>query len=181
MSDTRSMTITEALAELRTIDKRIEAKRQFVETYLLRPERMKDPLEKDGGSVEAIRREMQAIGDLSEEKIRIRRAIQAANQATRVVVEGVERTIADWLVWRRDVAQDHRSFLARLARLIETNRSEAIKKGFRLTEQEASAVGEIIVNVSERDLAETTERAEAVMGRLDGQLSLANATIVISW
>src|SRR3954452_7996422 len=98
------ITITEALAELKTIDKRIEKKREFVLAYLLRQEMFKDPLEKDGGSVSAIRREMQAIGDLEERRITLRRAVQQANERNSVVVGKQVRTIADWLVWRREVA-----------------------------------------------------------------------------
>src|SRR5215831_611359 len=99
------ITITEALAELKTIDKRIEKKREFVLSYLLRQEMFKDPLEKDGGSVSAIRREMQSIVDLEERRITIRRAVQQANERNSVMVGKQTRTIADWLVWRREVAR----------------------------------------------------------------------------
>src|SRR5277367_6394116 len=98
------VTITEALAELKTIDKRIQKKREFVLGYLLRQEMFKDPLERDGGSVSAIKREMQSIRDLEERKIGIRRAIQQANERTNVTVGKQTRSIADWLVWKREVA-----------------------------------------------------------------------------
>src|SRR5438105_988378 len=113
------ITITEALAELKTIDKRIEKKREFVLGYLLRQEMFKDPLEKDGGSVSAIRREMQAIHDLEERKISIRRAIQQANERNTVTVAKQTRAIADWLVWRREVAPIQQQFLANIRGKIE--------------------------------------------------------------
>ena len=57
-----------------------------------------------GGSVSAIKRELQAIHDLEERMVRIRRAIQHANQVTNVTIGKQARSIADWLVWRRDVS-----------------------------------------------------------------------------
>src|SRR5947209_5771802 len=109
-----AITITEALAELKTLDKRIAKKREFVLGYLLRQEMFKDPLEKDGGSVSAIKREMQSIHDLEERKILIRRAVQKANEHNTVTVARQTRSIADWLVWRREVAPVHQTFLANI-------------------------------------------------------------------
>lgn len=43
------MLITEALAELKTLNKRVEKKKEYVKAYLYRQEGLKDPLEKDGG------------------------------------------------------------------------------------------------------------------------------------
>jgi hypothetical protein len=60
------ITITEALADVKTIDKRIEKKKYFVQSYLVRQERLKDPLEKDGGATKVIHQERQAIQDLQE-------------------------------------------------------------------------------------------------------------------
>lgn len=41
-----SITITEALAEIKTVAKRIEKKRDFIRAYLSRQEGVRDPLEK---------------------------------------------------------------------------------------------------------------------------------------
>src|SRR4051794_1015289 len=112
------LTITEALAEIKTINKRIQTKHQFVLSYLFRQEGLKDPLEKDGGSVEAIRRETQAISDLRLRLINLRRGIARANEATEVTVGTNTMTISDWLTWRRDVAPETQTFLhAKQARL----------------------------------------------------------------
>jgi hypothetical protein len=174
------ITITEALAELKTIDKRIQKKREFVLAYLLRQEMFKDPLEKDGGSVSAIKREMQSIGDLEERKIAIRRAVQRANEANTVAVAGQTRTIADWLVWRREVAPVQQSFLASIRTKIEQARQEAARKGAGLSASaEAAKPNDVIVNVNEQELARQIEGLEEVLGNLDGQLSLRNATLMI--
>lgn len=174
------ITITEALAELKTIDKRLVKKREFVLTYLLRQEMFKDPLEKDGGSISAIRRELQAIGDLEERRIVIRRAIQQANEANSVSVGKFTRSIADWLVWRREVAPTHAQFLAGIRQKIEQARQEAARKGAALTPAaEVAKPNDVIVNVNEQELARQIEELEETLGKLDGQLSLKNATLFI--
>jgi hypothetical protein len=174
------ITITEALAELRTIDRRIGKKREFVTTYLLRQEMFKDPLEKEGGSVSAIRRELQSIHDLEERKILIRRAIQQANEATMVTVGKQTRSIADWLVWKRDVAPTLQAFLAQLRGKIEQARQEAARKGAGLSgSAESAKPNDVIVNVNEQQLARDIESLEETLGALDGQLSLKNATVLI--
>jgi hypothetical protein len=174
------ITITEALAELKTIDKRIEKKREFVLDYLLRQEVFKDPLEREGGSVSAIKREMQAVGDLEERKITIRRAIQQANEFNTVTVGKRTRSIADWLVWRREVAPAQQKYLAGIRAKIEQARQEATRKGAGLTgSAEAAKPNDVIVNVNEQELARQIEELEEVLGKLDGQLSLKNATLFI--
>src|SRR5262245_51260016 len=157
------ITITEALAELKTIDKRIQKKREFVLGYLLRQEMFKDPLEKDGGSVSAIKREMQSIHDLEERKIAIRRAVQRANEENTVAVAGRARTIADWLVWRREVAPVQQSFLASIRTKIEQARQEAARKGAGLSASaDAAKPNDVIVNVNEQELARQIEALEEV-------------------
>jgi hypothetical protein len=174
------ITITEALAELKTIDKRIAKKREFILGYLLRQEMFKDPLEKDGGSLSAIKRELQAIHDLEERKITIRRAIQQTNERSSVTVARQTRSIADWLVWRRDVAPQQQQFLASVRTRIEQARQEAARKGAGLaTSPDAAKPNDVIVNVNEQELARDIEALEEVLGQLDGQLSLKNATLLI--
>jgi hypothetical protein len=174
------ITITEALAELKTIDKRIAKKREFVLSYLLRQEMFKDPLEKDGGSVSAIKREMQSVHDLEERKIVIRRAVQQANERNTITVGRQTRSIADWLVWRREVAPTQQQFLANIRGKIEQARAEAARKGAGLSNSaDAAKPNDVIVNINEQELAREIEGLEDVLGTLDGQLSLKNATLLI--
>ena len=175
------ITITEALAEIKTIDKRLEKKRQFVLDYLVRQERIKDPLERDGGSVEAITRERQSIAGLEERKVQVRRAVQVANEGTELTVGKMTRAIADWLVWRREVAPDVQRFLQSMSVGIHNVREDAKRKGLAVITSGdiATNPADVIVNVDERALAESIEMLEEVLGGLDGQLSLKNATTYI--
>lgn len=174
-------TITEALAELKTIAKRIEKKRQFVKGYIGRLAMNRDPLEKEGGAVEAVRAERQAINDLHQRTISIRRAIQHANDGTNIAINGHHRSIADWLVWRREVAPSQKSLLEELRQGINNARNQAKSKDAKVVESAGDATGalDVIVHISERELAEQIEEMETVLGTLDGQLSLKNATITI--
>lgn len=176
-----SMTITEALAEIKTVNKRLEAKRNFVLQYLARQEGLKDPLAKSGGSIEAIREARQSIRDLEIRIIRIRRAISRANGSTYLALGEAEMTIADWLVWRREVAVERGAFLRRVQQSVGDLRDQAVKKGWNVVSDsgEPKADTDLIVNIDERELAEEIEFTEQTLGALDGQLSLKNATVMV--
>lgn len=176
------MTITEALAEIKTLLKRIQSKRQFIQDYLFRMENVKDPLEKDGGSVVAITREVQAIHDLEARIVELRRNIQKANEATKVTIEGEERSIADWITWRREVAPAHQNFLHKLRTALNAVREQARRQGSSVygPASQAEKPSDVVVNINEQQLAKDAERLESVLGQLDGQLSLKNATIMVA-
>lgn len=177
-----SITITEALAEIKTIHKRMAKKREFCGQYLARQDGIKDPLEKDGGSFSAIVRERQAIADLEKRIVTLRRGIQTANEATIVTINSVSLTIADWLVWRRDVAPGRKEFLDNLRATLNRVRGEARKQGANMVSAGAQAEKptDFIVNINEQELAAEIEKLEDTLGQLDGQLSLKNATVQIA-
>lgn len=85
------ITITEALAEIKTIGKRIEKKREFIGGFLARQDGVRDPLEKDGGSAKAIAGERQSVNDLEDRIVALRRGIQRANDETSVTINGITR------------------------------------------------------------------------------------------
>jgi hypothetical protein len=172
-------TITEALAELKTIGKRIEKKREFIASYLGRQEKFRDPHEKDGGSAAMITRERQAVRDLEERSIQIRNAIQLANRENTIAVEGRERSIQDWLCWRRDVAPGQQQFLKAVQRQVLNLRQQAQAKGYAVNPTDDAKPDDVIINVNEAEMAGEIEQMETVLGTLDGLLSLKNATITI--
>jgi hypothetical protein len=176
------ITITEALAEIKTVQKRIEKKRESIGGFLARQDGIKDPLEKDGGSFQFIARERQAIGDLETRIVTIRRGIQRANDETQITINGVSRSIADWLVWRRDVAPGQQQFLGKLRASLNSVRDQARKQGVNMVSSGviAEKPNDIVVNISEQELATEIEKLEDTLGQLDGQLSLKNATVAIA-
>lgn len=178
------ITITEALAEIKTIGKRLEKKREFIRQYLVRAEGVRDPLEKDGGATKVILQERQAIGDLEQRIITLRRGIQAANDTTLVTINDITRTIAEWLTWRRDVAPGQKSFLQTVRQGLLNVRENAKKQGAALVAATATTAetkpSDIVVNIDELAIAQELEEIEDTLGQLDGQLSLKNATVAIN-
>lgn len=174
-----AITITEALAEIPTIEKRIEKKREFVLSFLFRVSAARDPHEKDGGSAVLITREMQAIKDLQERAIHIRAAIQKANAINTIAINGTSRTIVDWLTWRREIVAKQQAFLASMVDHLTRVRKEAAQRGVAVSEQDKGVSADVVVNVNELELAKKIEELEIVLGTLDGQLSLKNATITV--
>ena len=179
------MTITEALAEIKTIEKRIGKKRDFIGQHLARDERLRDPFDKDGGSAQMVARELQGVKDLEQRRVTLRLRIQEANQRIQVGVNGETKSLAEWLVWRREVAPPRQQFLRTLAQALDKGRKDAQSKGMTLVGAGAQVqVGQantvnVFVNINERELVEEIERLETILGDLDGQLSLKNATETI--
>jgi hypothetical protein len=171
-------TITEALAEIKTIGKRIEKKREFIGGYLGRQEGAKDPLEKDGGSIKVITEERQSIADLEGRVIALRAGIRGTNEYRKVTIGKFERTIADWLTWRREVAPGQQQFLNKLRSQLSAIREQTKRQGAKFVSvgDTAETSTDVLVNIDERELAKQIEELEEVLGTLDGQLSLVNAT-----
>lgn len=177
------MTVMEGLAELKTIPKRIERKREFMQDYVVRQEMMKDPLAEDGGSAKVIDQERQAIVDLTERMISIRRAIARTNAEFTIAIGGQERSIQDWLVWRREVSPVLSRIQGNLRQAVGSARDQATKKGFNVRKADDESVNgkptDVIVNINEMSLGKEIENMEVILGALDGQLSLRNATLTI--
>jgi len=164
------MKITEGLAELKTVAARIAKKRQFVTSHLMREADRLDPLDRQGGSINVVKQELQGIRDLEERVVAIRSAINRANSSTKVTAGGVTRTIEQWLVWRREVSRGQVEFLGTVKKAIDMarqrdpyNRGSKDEPGF-------------LVNLDEQKLGQDMEQLVSVLGELDGQLSVANAT-----
>lgn len=176
-----ALTITEGLAEIKTIQKRLAKKQEFIKAFLFRQDQMKDPLDKDGGSFQAIKRERQSIADLHTRLISIRTAILKANMETTITVGKQARTIEEWLIWRRDVAPALKQLLGDMHGSLKQMRQQVMQKGLQVVTGGAAATNptDVVVNVNEQELSEEIEDAETVLGTLDGQLSLKNATVLI--
>lgn len=175
------ITITEALAEIKTIDKRLDKKREFIRTYIARPDNIKDPHLKEGGTPALIAAEQQGISDLEERIVSLRKGIQRANDKVEVTIQGKTRTISDWLIWRRDVAPKHQSYLSLISGALSQVRTQAQRNNVALvsSSEEAQKPNDIVVNLSEKKLADDIENMEVILGELDGILSLKNATVMI--
>lgn len=179
-----NITITEALAEIKTIGKRIETKQSQLQGYLFRDARLKDPMEKVGGSEAYIKSELQAISDLNQRVVDLRYAIQNANMTATLELGGKTMTIFRWLVWRREVAPTLKGNLDSMWRALQAARQQAQRSGFGVVAAAAAIQSntepkDLIVNIDEKELAAEREGLEKTLGELDGRLSLLNATTMI--
>ena len=173
-----TMTITEALAEIKTVTARLQKNLEFIRPIMIRDERVRDPYERLGtSSAEEIRKKRQASHDLRERVVKLRSAIAKRNQSQTLEIEGVSRTLADWIVWRREISRDEKLELDQLAQLINQARGKVRQHDASKKDGEGSL--EIVVHIDERELAEARDRMEKTLGILDGQLSLKNATTLI--
>lgn len=175
-----SLTITEALAEIKTIGKRMEAKRAGIMPFVARQDGVRDPMERDGGSAKFITAERQALDDLGKRVIALRRGIQRANDTTAITVGGVSHTISEWLTWRREIAPGVRAFLVQLRNQLNGIRDQAKRQGVAVGAPGTTAQpADFVININETELASQIESIEEILGTLDGQLSLKNATTPI--
>lgn len=177
------MTVTEALAELKTIEKRLEKKRPSVLPFLVRDSRITDPLKR--GSETFVREVRQSVTDLEARYCQIRTAIQNVNLVTRLTLNGEEKTVANWLVWKREVAPKRESFLCSMHAHIKQAKAtiqaghERAARELRFkdpSEAEETAPPNVLVCVDEEELIKDIEAHEKLTGDLDGKLSLLNAT-----
>lgn len=174
------ITITEALAELKLIKAKVEKKKQFIASFIGRQDAVKDPLEKQGGSVAALKAERQSITDLINRFVLIRSKIAEANAKAQLVLGTETKSIADWLVWRRDAAPMIKDVQQSMLHQINSLRNEGRKKGLNVVNAgDEKSPNDIIVNIDEKELSEWQERTIETLGVLDGKLSLHNATITI--
>jgi hypothetical protein len=164
--------ITVALAELKTLDKRIAKKEKFVLDHLTRDEKFTDPLAKEGGSPVVLERALQSLTDMRDQYVGIKLAIAAVNAVTEITVNDVTKTIAEWLIWKREVAPRLEDFYKGMRGQIYGRR----RGGFNIQKTEER---DFIVHISEKDLADWADRLENIVGTLDGQLSLKNAVTMV--
>lgn len=174
------ITITEALSELNLIKKKVQKKRINVLNNVIRAKHVKDTLESEGGSKEFIKREAQGVEDLNNRFIKLKGAIAKANVETLITVNGKTATIHDWLIWKRDIAKEQITFT--------TDVGGGVKKHFDQVQrqpqiykdsEEKTHLVEYEANIDYGEYLKITENLQDTLDKLDGQLSLKNATIVV--
>lgn len=174
------ITITEALAEIKTIAKRLDKKEEFISSYVVRDAKLVDPLDKEGGSRKVVESEAQSFFDLQKRLVSIRSAIQDSNVKTRLKIDNIEMSIAEWIVWKREVAPVKSALLNKMSKEIEKARSRSVRDVRMMYPVETStASNDVAVCVDVTWLKGEIENLEKLLGDLDGKMSLVNATTLI--
>ena len=177
----QQMTITEALSEVTLIQKKIEKKQATVRDNLTVYEHQDDPYEKDGGLTKAMEAEVQSITDLEKRLLQIRRGIAKANMETEVKIGERTMSIFDWLNWRREVAKSSSSFAQTIyTKTKQTLDSNASRPAVYKDENEEQHLAKVKAVLPHTDYLKKAEDIEETLERLDGQLSLKNATVTIT-
>lgn len=176
------MTITEALAEVRLIEKKIEKGKQMVGQHVARFDHVIDPFEEQGGSRMVVTRELQSLHDLGERRVKIREALSEANLKTMLAIGTTTRSITGWLAWKREVAESEQRVMVQLVSQAQQHIERAQSKPtvYKEKDGEEPKLAKLILNVDISDLNAKAMAIEEILGVLDGKLSLLNATTVIN-
>lgn len=178
----KQITITQALAEVRTLKERIAKQAEFVQANAAYASNMVDPHARSGGSHEVIRRARQSISDMQERIILLRTSISLANAQSTITIGGITRTINAWLVWKREVGPDVRRYQADLRRAVDTRRNAVANEVHRINQQRGQGETlkvDLVVAFNEAELNDEIGHFEQVWGELDGELSMVNSRIVL--
>jgi len=182
------LTVTEALAEIRTIKKRLPKLRESVGKFVVQIAQARDPhRDLDGGSAEYVRRERQRISDLERRYLELRLAIQRSNLSTEIGFltssgVGYSSSVAEALLWKNDLVEGQKTFLAGLAKIVEFGRTKAKSGGGRtVAADQADEAGDadVLVHLDEAELLEEIDRVEEILGLIDGKVTLLNSTTTI--
>jgi hypothetical protein len=180
-----TLTITEALAEIKLIPKKIAKKLDFIREHSLTYNNQPDPLKATGGREKHIKEYKQAITDLIRNYEIIRQKIMEANLKESVTILGETKTIYEWLVWKREtyttqlnVAKLYQGVEAEIKRL--ATRPELYKKeGWK--EGDLPTFVTVKPNINIEAYRKEVEKWDDIYNKLDGKLSLKNATITITY
>lgn len=181
----RTLLITEGLQEIKINKALISKKRNTIHTYATRLSTTPDPLEKEGGTAKFLNSELHAIKDLEHNIVKIRLAITRKNLETNLSVKDVTKSISEWIVWRRDISEMQESsaqiLISRVqqARAAHERDTKQLQKQVDMNPNVVIKESTILVLFDEQKLLKETEKTSEILGLLDGQLSVLNATTSI--
>lgn len=173
-------TITEALSELNLLKKKIEKKESVLREAIFNVAHAKDPFESEGGSKDYVGRELQAVSDLRRRFVKIRSSISKANLEHKITLGEETRSIYDWLSWKREISEGEISLYKDLYTRTESqiNRVKQQPQVYKDENNENKMVS-FIFNHDLGTLSKKQESLTETIEKLDGLLSLKNATITI--
>jgi hypothetical protein len=176
----QKITITEGLSEITLIKKKIQDKQTKILGMLFQVSHLPDPFAHDGGSFKVIASEMQSVNDLYRKLVAIRAAISTANLTHVITIMDLTLTIHDWLIWKRELSKNEIDFYDKLCRDVKSH-LDAIARSPQVYKDENQIVQIVktTLNVNYPNCLKHNENRKDILGKLDGQLSLKNATILI--
>ncbi len=175
------ITITEALSEVNLIKKKIEDADTSIRTILVRPSHVPDMYINHGGAPEMAKRTQQAVSDLRQRLVRIRSQISKANIENQITINGESKSIFDWLSWKREIYPGlEKSLKTQIEDLRSYQKRQADRPEVWKDQEGKTQLVQFCYNVDLKTLEDQYSSLVDIFGKLDGQLSLRNATITIS-
>lgn len=178
---TSTLTITEALSEVNLITKKLAGKQDGIFPALVVPAHVPDPYKDNLKYVEA---EMQSVADLQVRLLKIRSGIQRANLETSITINDMTLPITSWLAWRKEVYPTATNLLQNIRRKVVEHQAANQSRPALMQKQEDGALKtEMVTFKYGVSLPEITKKLETLVDtheKLDGQLSLKNATVTIT-
>lgn len=174
------ITITEALAEVKLIDKKVAKKKEIVLSNVVRARHAKDPFERDGGSEQYLTREIQAITDLERRKVKLREAISTANLNNSLTIGERTDTIHNWIVWKREIAKSSGEFAKQIHVGIKSHMTSSSSKPQVYQDDEGKQkIVEWVYGLDYPIYIAKDQQHQSYLDELDGKLSLLNARIEV--
>lgn len=174
------ITITEALSEVNLLKKKIQESDQAAKGCLVRVAHVQDPYEKHGGSVEQYAKSTQSSNDLRRRLVDIRSKISKANIENQITINDQTMSIFDWLTWKREIYPELlKASQDQIGTLRESLAKEANRPEVWKDENGNTQLVKYVRNADLKLLEDKQNRLVDTYGKLDGQLSLRNATITI--
>jgi hypothetical protein len=170
--------ISEAMSEIKLFVKKISNQREIVLRHMIREDFRRDPFDRDGSTQEVqVKAALQSIKQLEENIVTYRAAITQTNMAKNLTLEGITMSVAEWLIWKREVLPIRKNLLAAMSTQVKQAMSSTpTVRTSRPGVETQDVQSKYVFNVSDKWIAEEIQKLDTIEERLDGQLSLFNAT-----
>jgi predicted dithiol-disulfide oxidoreductase (DUF899 family) len=176
------MTITEALSEIKLIKAKTDKLRQLVKANLYRFEEQPDIFEKEGGSKRFAEATTQAVKDHEDRLTKIRAAITKANLENTITLGSDTKSIFEWITWKREVSQARFTFINGIQQELKNVEDKFRREPPAYRDKEQVLVFyKVQYNLDYSTFVTKAQEVADQLQKLDGQLSLKNATLVIEF
>lgn len=177
----QKMTITEALADIKTTTNKITKKEAWVNGHLCLTDAMDDPMEEKGGTKKVVKAEIQSVRDLRIRLVNLRNGINKANFDNTLTIRKRQMSIAEWLIWRREVAKAAQTFESEIHNYVDKTLKDAMHRpSVKQEGTENMRIIKILPQVDKEEHRAIADEISETMDELDGKLSHANATVTMT-
>jgi hypothetical protein len=140
-----------------------------------------DSMAADGGIKQVIQNELQSISDLEDRLCALRWAIMRTNTSENIEIMGKIRTLYGWLVWRKEIANNQKYFYKQIYDVTKAEMDTLAKtpRLYKPSDDSTATLVEIEPNLDYMSYAAKAATVGEILDKLDGILSLKNATLLV--